>query len=529
MVAALAPHPAERRRLARSSPAPDPHEVILRPVAGGPAEAMIVTATEQDFIGAVLADAAGPQWRAALAARRGRRRGADQVLELTQPVHRSFHLVLLEAVCRQPGLPRVDPRKLDGMGLVLRRAAPGGWQGWMLDGPRRRGWLPVVEGGLDPDPARRHGTAAAAGAAVARLLAERRGVPELAEQAVPLFVAPAAVCEQAGRTLLFGLVPLGGGERQETQGPAPDYAALPASEAADLRDHLSSYLKQRAGTPMPRAGQVLDPDWAPLDLPPDATGEDGQLRAFGIFLQQLQVELGGFEGGDAAGALLARLGTIALPMERAADGTVTRTASAADVVAAAAAVLIRGEPNARGLTMPLAWPAIDAALGAQLTALSLACLSRRHAQLVPQAPKFDADTARYAVRAFVRVKGHAHCPPRLVWSDYSETFRVLPWWDGDGPPVRISLPNISDFRKMKPNVSFQLPPALANLLQGDMTKLKDGKGDTGGLDIFWLCSFSLPIITLCAFIVLNIFLSLFNLIFRWMAWIKICIPIPRPK
>jgi len=44
MVAALAPHPAERRRLARSSPAPDPHEVVLRPVGGGPAEAMIVTA-----------------------------------------------------------------------------------------------------------------------------------------------------------------------------------------------------------------------------------------------------------------------------------------------------------------------------------------------------------------------------------------------------------------------------------------------------------------------------------------------------
>ena len=35
-------------------------------------------------------------------------------------------------------------------------------------------------------------------------------------------------------------------------------------------------------------------------------------------------------------------------------------------------------------------------------------------------------------------------------------------------------------------------------------------------------------ITICAFIVLNIFLGLFDLIFRWMMFIKICIPIPAP-
>ena len=44
-----------------------------------------------------------------------------------------------------------------------------------------------------------------------------------------------------------------------------------------------------------------------------------------------------------------------------------------------------------------------------------------------------------------------------------------------------------------------------------------------------VCSFAIPTITICAFIVLNIFLSLFDLIFRWMAFIKICIPIPLPK
>jgi hypothetical protein len=528
MVSALALHPAERRRLARRMPALAPHDVLLRPVGGGAARAMIVSAAEQDFIAAVLADAAGPRGPQALAARAGRRRGADGVLELTQPVHRTFHLLVLEAVCRQPGAPRVDPRKLDGMGMVLRRVVPGGRQGWMRAGVARRGWRDLADGGRDPDPAR-WPAPDGANAAVARLLDARRGGTAMAEDVLPLFVAPADVCERAGRTLLFGLVPVGGAERADAAPAAPDYRALPADEAAALRAHLSSYLKPRAATPMPRAGQTLNPGWAPLDLPPDATGEEGQLRALGVFLRQLDAELGAFSGGEASRALLGMLARLTLPMARDGVGQVSRTMTADAFVTTAAAVLVRGEANTTGLAMPLSWPAIDAALGNALSDLALACLAAQHARLVPHEAKFASRDATYVVRGFMRVREHAQCPPRLVWSAESEKFRVAPWWDGDGPPMRISLPNISDFRKMKPNVSFELPPALANLLQGDAKKLKDGEGSTGGPDIFWLCSFSLPIITLCAFIVLNVFLSLFNVIFRWMAWIKICIPIPRPK
>jgi len=116
-----------------------------------------------------------------------------------------------------------------------------------------------------------------------------------------------------------------------------------------------------------------------------------------------------------------------------------------------------------------------------------------------------------------------------VWSDYSERFRILPWWESDGPVTKVALPDIGDLKKIKPSVAFQVPASIANLLRGDMSKLKDGDGSTDGIDIAWLCSFSIPAITLCAFIVLGIFLSMFNLIFGWMAWIKVCIPIPKPK
>ena len=57
------------------------------------------------------------------------------------------------------------------------------------------------------------------------------------------------------------------------------------------------------------------------------------------------------------------------------------------------------------------------------------------------------------------------------------------------------------------------------------SKAKSSGG--GSFTVGWICSFSLPIITICAFICLNIFLSLFDLIFRWMFFIKICIPFPK--
>jgi hypothetical protein len=101
--------------------------------------------------------------------------------------------------------------------------------------------------------------------------------------------------------------------------------------------------------------------------------------------------------------------------------------------------------------------------------------------------------------------------------------------------VPIPLPDLGDrnlLKQLKPNVSFVVPESLMNMLNGNGAKdLADGKGKAGesGIGLNWICSFNLPIITLCAFIVLNIFLQLFDIIFRWMLFIKVCIPFPRKK
>jgi hypothetical protein len=56
-----------------------------------------------------------------------------------------------------------------------------------------------------------------------------------------------------------------------------------------------------------------------------------------------------------------------------------------------------------------------------------------------------------------------------------------------------------------------------------------GGGPSGGLGIRFLCSFSLPVITICAMLMLSIVISLLNIFLGWMAWVKICIPLPSKK
>jgi hypothetical protein len=47
------------------------------------------------------------------------------------------------------------------------------------------------------------------------------------------------------------------------------------------------------------------------------------------------------------------------------------------------------------------------------------------------------------------------------------------------------------------------------------------------MGLTWICGFNIPAITICAFLVLNIFLTLFNLVFGWLFFIKICVPFPK--
>ncbi|SAK96312.1 hypothetical protein AWB81_05375 [Caballeronia arationis] len=533
-------HPAQRRRLAATLPMQPAHDVVLRPLGGGDAGTVIVSLREDAFLQALFADLRADDWETRLAARRRLRHGADGRLELSLPIHRQHHVALFEAACRMPGMPPVDPRKLAGMGLVLRRLNPadGSLLGWMKSNGQPLGWrftaaAPGASPGADPDPdpPQRPATALPASAQLAVRLSARRGAAPLpVEDVVPLYVAPPDICRARGRTIVFGVVPVASSERVATAS-APDFDALSGDDLTQVLLHFSEYLKARPDMSMPRAGQSLDPAWNVLGTPASADTDEGRLYAFGVFLQQLQVELGAFSGAAAARALLAELAQLVLPMGADADGNARPDVNAADFAAAAADILVGGNANASGLTMPTGWPRIDDAAGERLTRCALACLSARVSDVAPHTPKFDRDDALYVVRAFARMQNHAQCASALIWSTcYCEPFRVVPWWDGDGPPMRLAMPPLSKLKMLRPSVTFEVPPEIANLLNGDMKKLASGEGSRpSGIGIGWLCSFSLPIIFLCAFIILNLFLKLFDICFFWMAYVKICIPYPKPK
>ena len=86
-------------------------------------------------------------------------------------------------------------------------------------------------------------------------------------------------------------------------------------------------------------------------------------------------------------------------------------------------------------------------------------------------------------------------------------------------------------KTVKPNVAFQVPGNLFEFLRKiDPLNVFKGQIEEGGSSTLnWICGFNIPLITICAFIVLTIFLILLNIVFFWLPFIRICIPIPQSK
>lgn len=145
-----------------------------------------------------------------------------------------------------------------------------------------------------------------------------------------------------------------------------------------------------------------------------------------------------------------------------------------------------------------------------------------------------------------------HTEPDIL-SLPSIAFQMAGFFDPDAParPIRIGLPldtTPSGLRKFNKNTAF----VISDVLCGQMKRLKgitfgrmvrsvlpwpfykklpggDGTGGPckkGGINMGTICSFSIPIITLCAMILLMVMVALFDLIFHWIPFFYLCFPIP---
>lgn len=466
------------------------------------------------------------------------------LLKLFQPIQHQFHLAVMEARCDMPGQPRIDPAKVESAGLVIRRVrrdAAGRElrQGWMHAADGVRGWARVESAAAplsarhDPDATRRLARPTTGQPVLDREILAVLGTQDdalLSEAVVPMFVAPPDVCAAADATLFYGLVPTTSAERAEGGAPRLDEASFGAQSSA-FRDHLAGPLRGLADS-FPRPGQPVTAELASLARSAGSASERDAMQRLLRLLRQLAVEFGAFEDGPEAQALATTLDRIALPLADAAGKPTGDGVPAGSFLRAAAAILLEGDVDSPAPLMPLGWPALDSDTTTRLAEALSACLMQRFEALAGHAGRYDDPQAQYVLRAFVRLKPEGCCPARTVWSDYSPRFVIAPWFEGSGaPPVQVAMPDPTDremLKKLKPNVAFTVPAAMQHLLSGDPLDLMEGRKPAGkGLDIGWICGFNIPIITICAFIVLNIFLSLFDLFFRWMMFIKVCIPFPK--
>ena len=166
----------------------------------------------------------------------------------------------------------------------------------------------------------------------------------------------------------------------------------------------------------------------------------------------------------------------------------------------------------------------------------------------------NAFDGRFVIRC---VYDRPACEPLhgAVMSHRTEPFEMAGFFDPDAParPIRIGLPvdtTPAGLRKFDKNTAFVISDTLCGQIRrmkglslADLVLSvlpwpfhKDLPGDAGapcrtdlGLSLGMICSISLPIITLCALILLMIMVSLFDIIFRWMAFFMICFPVPGLK
>ena len=213
------------------------------------------------------------------------------------------------------------------------------------------------------------------------------------------------------------------------------------------------------------------------------------------------------------------------------------------------------EPGVQDAAKQLAHAGVD-----RLTALVVRALPVNSPALLPDLPLASQKLMQNGEGLFVIrfVYERPLCgplePPEV--SKPTVPFEMAGYFDPDAParPIRISLPldtSPAGLRKFDKNTAF----AISDVLCGQMQRLRSltfgdlvlsvlpwpfhkdlsasepdaGACKSGGLEIGMICSISIPIITICALLLLIIIVSLLDIVFRWMPYFFICFPVPGLK
>lgn len=451
-------------------------------------------------------------------------------LKLFQAVHGRFYLVAATLACRLPGLPEhpADPVRRETVSFVLRRKREGSEWAWVTGPPGGSpAWAPVSAG--------------------------REASLVAGEDQLPLFPLN---YEHGGRRrrLYVGLVPTSSREAFVAAGPLSplEGETPPPGQIADPRR-------------LALAETVLGPMGSmPQDPHPPTPLKDPELAAAAARAAEKRLEMSRFAlaeligllrsaipdlfdaitgrklppGGDA-GTLYDRfkkthVGPAGHPTWHDALGTAWDQHLA-----------IAGEDNPAKVTLvaDLSASTLSAAELDKLFAKALPPLTSTAGAAgaaavsgpptAPQVPKLDArGEAVYVLRCVYRRPECGPLRPDVV-SDPSQDFTISSFYDFDAPvrPLMISLPvdtSLKDLRRYRKGVSFLISDQLRQQMSraASLKEALDGNVGSGAqFNVGLICSFSIPIITIVALILLMMIVSLLNFVFGWLPYLRICFPI----
>ncbi len=492
------------------------------------------------------------------------RHGQEPVLRL--PLHRAFHLLSFEVICDRIGEPTLDPAKISSAGFVIRRLRNGGEQAWLIEDGEALGWQDTDGEQRDPDLRNRL-------AAVGIRRKTEAAAVFSGEEVYPLH--PLTTKDAGGKThtLLFGYLPLGGFY----------YARESASLLFDEDDQNKTAETAAASLPWPFGfRQPFSKVWLEAYERPLKQGVPSKafFELLRLWVHRYHLGEPNIPENEELEQLTEQLwlyDEAALPAElrRQNYNPVSRDLFSAyrkqHLLAYLQACFAKAEnplvewiaqqekqidkagglesfndfeplPHSNGngvMQASLLMLESQAAAIRDLLSKRLAQQTLKNVKEIPL-PKFTQGKADlYQVAAFVRTKNE--CGLEVVqWGDAASRsikFRVAAPFDPEASrPAVIQMPSLADLRRGLAKGAAMITPADTFDL---INKLKLNKGasadavpeDTSGagLGIQWICSFSLPVITLVAMILLMIMISLLNILFFWMPWVRICLPFPKMK
>jgi hypothetical protein len=520
---------------------------------------VILQMNDDDFPGRFLQDLASPDQPAI---------SSTTVVngsKLFQPVQRMLHLAMVKLNCNSLSYPRVDPTRVLSAGLVIRRVfrqpGPNGGpavddlntlSAWMRSAAGQFKWVRLGphQEDLDPDPLQRPQITSGQAALDLKLTALSLA-NAWTESTTPAFAAPPATCATLNRTVFYAVIPTASSEVSDTPPKIP-----PLVDRKALIQSLPPPLRSSSAPAAPASGLTIDYRWMTDDFlnalypptapsasnpaPPKANPAVTDFQNFATGLRMLHSVFGAFDGTTEGNQIFGTLNNHNVTFGQS-PNTTTQPMGDFYLKAKEALLDYNAYPNpspqtATKLTMPTAWDALNDGDQKNLVDALVAALTPRSQKLLaPQARFHDSNPPRrYRLRLFFRIKAETPgCPPELVWSQYSEPFQIAAWYETgqrSHPPVSLPDPTLTYMKDAKPNCTFHVPGNLMGAMQNtSLSGLMKGAGGGGGLNLDWICGFNIPLITICAFFVLNIFLGLLNIIFFWLPFIKICIPFPAPS